>query len=529
MKEEAGQEKPGDGRPLKFPGRPLPIRWRLALGYGLAMFLTLTLFSGALYTVLLRSTLDDVDERLAAEAERLAAQIAWAGGSGSLHGMRVPAVNRIKMATLLLEIRGPSGQVLYRSANLADQPIPAGGVGAARARFDTVRVDDTPLRIYTLPVRTAGGIVHVVAARVIDAEEAFLGRLRWTLVLANAGLLVLTGALAVFIAGRGLRPLAQIAQTAREIGRSRDFSRRVALDLPDDEVGQLASEFNLMLDRIAEAYEEKDRAYRQAQEAYEAQRRFAADASHELRTPLTVLQANLELLQEDPGDPAERQEALADMQAEVRRMTRLVNDLLVLARADAGRRLQLRPTRLRPILESVVHRARTIAGGRAVELQAADVTLPADPDALEQLLWILVENAVKYTAEDGWIRVEAAVEGAAEAGAGSGGPDAGHLVVRVRDNGIGIPPDQQERIFERFYRAPEARACDGSGLGLAIARWIVSQHGGRIEVASSPGEGSEFRVRLPLGGGGARGDAPGGPVPDPAGDPPGDAPPASGR
>ncbi|HEX6987883.1 MAG TPA: HAMP domain-containing sensor histidine kinase, partial [Bacillota bacterium] len=276
-----------------------------------------------------------------------------------------------------------------------------------------------------------------------------------------------------------------IAGTAREIGRSRDFQRRVAMDLPDDEVGQLASEFNQMLDRIAEAYDEKDRAYRQARDAYEAQRRFAADASHELRTPLTVLQANLELLQDDRGDPAERQEALADMQAEVQRMSRLVSDLLVLARADAGKRLELRSRPLRPSLEAVVHRARAIRGGRAIDLVSPlDITMEANPDALEQLLWILVENAVKYTGEDGRITVSAGVDG-------------GDVVLRVVDDGIGIEPDQQERVFERFYRAPRARAQDGSGLGLAIARWIVDQHHGRIDVSSRPGEGSEFVVRLP--------------------------------
>lgn len=502
--------------------RPLPIRYRLALSYALAMFLTLLLFSGTLYTVLLRTTLDDVDRRLASEAERVAARIAWTDGlQGVPAGLPTSGPDRIRLSTLLFEVRDPSGRVILRSANLAGQPIPGPAPAPARARYDTVRVDNTPLRVYTLPVRTARGTVaHVVAARAIDAEEAFLGRLRWTLVLANAGLLVLTGALAVYIAGRGLRPLTEIAGIAREIGRSRDFTRRVAMNLPNDEVGQLAGEFNQMLDRIAEAYEEKDRAYRQAQEAYEAQRRFAADASHELRTPLTVLQANLELLQDDEGSPAERQEALSDMRAEVQRMSRLVNDLLVLARADAGKKLELRPTRLRPILERVVHRARAISGGRVIDLRVdgggegggaayerregaaggapADITVPADPDALEQLLWILVENAVKYTAEDGRITVSAQAPAAGNAGSG------GEVVLRVRDDGIGIEPDQQDLIFERFYRSPQARALDGSGLGLAIARWIVDQLGGRIEVSSRPGEGSEFIVRLPAGAGSPR-------------------------
>jgi len=495
--------------------RPLPIRYRLALSYALAMFLTLLLFSGTLYAVLLRTTLGDVDQRLAVEAERVAARIRWVDGpqgmpSGLSSGVPISGPDRLRLAALLFEVRDPSGRVVLRSANLAGQPIPGPAPAPARARYDTVRVDNTPLRVYTLPVRTAGSdVAHVVAARAIDAEEAFLGRLRWTLVLANAGLLVLTGALAVYIAGRGLRPLTEIAGTAREIGRSRDFSRRVAMDLPDDEVGQLAGAFNQMLDRIAEAYEEKDRAYRQAQEAYEAQRRFAADASHELRTPLTVLQANLELLQDDDEDPDQRREALADMRAEVRRMGRLVNDLLLLARADAGKQLALRPTPIRPLLEAVVHRARAISGERVVELRIdpVDPTVRADPDALEQLLWILVENAVKYTDEDGRICVSAelrepagaaAARGAAgDAAPGAAPNEAAELILRVRDDGFGIEPEEQARIFERFYRAPRARALDGSGLGLAIARWIVDQHGGTIEVSSRPGEGSEFTVRLP--------------------------------
>jgi len=211
-----------------------------------------------------------------------------------------------------------------------------------------------------------------------------------------------------------------------------------------------------------------------------------ADASHELRTPLTIIRANADVLGwTDAGDPLERAQALADLAGEAERMGRLVDDLLTLARADAGQALTPRPTPALPALEDAYRRARTLAIGREVALERADdTTVRADPDALGQLLLILVENALKYTPAGGRVALALRLDGA-------------EARLSVADTGPGIDPADLPHIFERFYRAETARATSGSGLGLAIARWLAEQHGGRIDVASAPGQGSTFTVVLP--------------------------------
>ncbi len=210
-----------------------------------------------------------------------------------------------------------------------------------------------------------------------------------------------------------------------------------------------------------------------------------ADASHELRTPLTIIRANADVLAwADAGDPAERAYALADLAGEAARMGGLVDRLLTLARADAGQRLTLRPTPLRPLLEEAHRQARLLAPAQRVALARADeVTVAADPDALKQLLLILVENALKYTST-GVVTLALSRDG-------------DEARFSVADTGIGIAPEDLLRIFERFYRADAARAIGGSGLGLSIARWIAAEHQGRIDVRSAPGRGSAFTVILP--------------------------------
>jgi len=222
----------------------------------------------------------------------------------------------------------------------------------------------------------------------------------------------------------------------------------------------------------------------QLQDAFDSQRRFVADASHELRTPLTTIQGNAGLLARGPVVPDEvRGAAAADIAAETARMTRLVDRMLTLARADSGMSLELAPLELGALVTEVCRQARTVHLDRALECAAVDATIAGDEDAIRQLMWILLDNAMRHararvsvtlTLEGSWARLA------------------------VADDGAGIAQDDRERVFERFYRADPSRTGQGAGLGLSIARWIVEQHRGRILAGESAGGGAAIYVDLPL-------------------------------
>jgi signal transduction histidine kinase len=281
------------------------------------------------------------------------------------------------------------------------------------------------------------------------------------------------------VAGRALRPLDAMATTAEEIGQTQDLSRRLPEGSVDDEIGRLQRSFNQMLRQLEDAYQ-------RLQSALVAQRRFVADASHELRSPLTTIRGNVGLLLKRTDITSDdRVAALNDIAGESERMSRMVQDLLTLARADAGYHLEKSPVDLEPIIQDVSRQAQTLQPFRRVELQDGVPTMvQGNADALKQLLWILVDNALKHTPEGGRIRMRL----------GSAGMTA---ELAVADDGPGIPAEDIERIFERFYQADAARSGEGTGLGLAIARWIAEEHGGRVFAGNNPGGGAIFTVQLP--------------------------------
>jgi signal transduction histidine kinase len=262
-----------------------------------------------------------------------------------------------------------------------------------------------------------------------------------------------------------------------EIGLTRDLGRRLPPTRTRDEVGRLAAAFNSMLQRLQETQQ-------QLADALESQRRFVADSSHELRTPLTSVRTNAGLLLHR-SDLAEedRQAALRDIASESERMGRLVGDLLTLARADAGQQLQFEPLDAAALVEDVVRQARRTYPTREFSAWTEHAVVNGDAEALTRLLWILIDNAAKYTAERGHIDVHLSCR--------EEGPE---LV--VSDDGVGIPAGDFERIFDRFYRSDAARSGDGAGLGLAIARTIAAQHGGAIQARNRVGGGAVFSVRL---------------------------------
>ncbi|RIK40870.1 MAG: histidine kinase, partial [Chloroflexi bacterium] len=292
-----------------------------------------------------------------------------------------------------------------------------------------------------------------------------------------------------FVAGAAMRPLRRMSRTAATIGRASDLSHRLDPPGTRDEVQRLAETFNEMLGRL--------------ETTFSSQRRFVADASHELRTPLTALRANSDILlrQVDAGvlDQADLSEGLSDIRNEVDRMSRLVQNLLTLARADVGWRPEMAVVDLAGIARDAVRIATPLMGEHifSQEIGTAgqdghddgepELPVLGNADQLTQLLLILMDNAFTHAPGGVWVRLRVVADG-------------DEALVAVSDGGPGIDAKHLGRVFERFYRTDEARArtSGGTGLGLAIARTIVTIHNGTIEVASEPHVETTFTVRLPL-------------------------------
>jgi heavy metal sensor kinase len=295
-----------------------------------------------------------------------------------------------------------------------------------------------------------------------------------TLILLGGGaiaLVVLLGA-GYWIARTTLRPVEQVTQLAAEIEAS-DLTRRLGVQNQPAEVQRLANTFDAMLARLEDAFGQ--------------QRNFVMDVSHELRTPLTALRGNIDVTLMAPGLDQETRTQLERMSAEVERLIRLTSNLLYFAHAEAGREIVRRPVDLDGLCLEVVHQARDIRSDVNVRVAHEEqLSVAGDRDLLKQLILNLVDNAIKFSPAGGEVVVTLqATADSAE--------------VTVEDTGPGIPPEQTELIFERFYRGSNnrSRTVGGAGIGLAISRWIARAHGGDVRVQSEVGRGSRFIVTLP--------------------------------
>jgi heavy metal sensor kinase len=459
--------------------RPRSLRARLTLWYTAALGGLLVLL-GTVAVVLfdhgLRRTADASLESLASTIVQSSRAPAPGGLADALSALLGPAV-----AERFYQLLDPLGRPDPRLAPQTHLTLPLGADTLRNAAhgvptFETVRLPNAParIRVLTAPVMEGGHLVQLVqVAMSLEVVEA--ARARFLLILAGLLPAALAAAAAGgwFLAGRALAPVDTMVDTARRI-EAEDLSRRLTAEVPDDELGRLAAVLNDMLSRL--------------ERSFASARQFSADAAHELRTPLTILRGELEVaLAASPPDGASRP-AFESCLEEVDRLTGLVEDLLFLARADAGT-FPLPEDRVdlahvvgdaAPALEALAARGSV---GLAVEPSAAPVRGSAP--MLFRVVFNLAENAIKYAGAGAHVAVVTRV-------------DDGRAVLEVRDDGPGIAVEDRDRIFDRFYRADPARERGGSGLGLPLTRAIVLLHGGEIGVTSTPGAGSCFRVTLPL-------------------------------
>jgi signal transduction histidine kinase len=466
-------------RPLLAP-RTWPIRWRLAgvsAGLTLIILIGFAVVVGRLASDRLRNDFEDelrgAASELAVDIElRPAAefgQIDYDGPDLTEYAMAGDASAQIVFAT---------GQPLHRTPNAPDMGPPTTGVQSYEG-FD----------VATFPILNDSGTppAFIQYARSRDDLDATVDRL-WLLlvggVVAGTALAALAG---LAVASRAMRPIASLTAAAREIASTRDPSRRIPESERDDEVAELARTLDAML-------RELDAARSEAQVMMQAQREFIADASHELRTPLTSILANLELLHEQLTEH-ERAGAQGEMVdsalASSQRMRRLIADLLLLARADAGRTGARRRLDLSEIAGSALAEVRPVATGHELTFTGREpVPVDGDADELHRLTVNLLDNAIRHTPEGTSVELSVARRD-------------GSAVLDVRDDGPGIPEADREGVFKRFARVggpADVAADSGTGLGLAIVKAVAGSHGGGVEAGSSPAGGARFTVTLPAAG-----------------------------
>ncbi len=462
----------------------LGLRVRLTLWYVLLMGLTLCLFSGFLYFSLKATMLNSIDVQLSVAVSQAVATLDDEDGEPAFedpdYALVGSAGSTFKQEDFALLLFRPDGSL---QGGLGDyEEVPP--VASYQQDYATLEGDESSWRVYTRPIKQGQRVMGwLQAAHSLELVDETLASMRYQLLLGLPLVLLLAGAVGIFLADRALRPITAITRTAQEIGAS-DLARRIGYQGPADEVGILASTFDHMLERL--------------EHAFLKERRFSADAAHELLTPLTVLKGQMEVTLSRPRDAAQYEKKLYDLGEHVDRLIRLSSDLLMLSRFD--RQLdhasedEQHAQRTRVNLTDTLHATADFMQSLAEEKsQTISLELPpklilhGDEDNLVRLFLNLVENAIKYTPASGQISVQAET-------------NKREIRVAIQDTGPGISPEHIPHLFERFYRVnnDRSRATGGSGLGLSLAHQIVQQHQGRIDVQSTVGEGSTFTVYLPV-------------------------------
>jgi two-component system OmpR family sensor kinase len=423
-----------------------------------------------------------------------------AGGGGS----RSAAVARTSFFAhvspdVSVEVLAPDHRLLFDRPSGACDPLPAlprfmpvqvvplhrtfgaeeGAYFPNQLAFTMASSDGTGIRYRAEAVQLPGGIL--VTAVALGPDDQTLASLVHVEIIVSASVLLAAVIVALLVTRVGLRPLRDMTDAAGAIAGG-DLSRRIRRTEARSEVGRLGAAFNAMIGQIEAAFSEQARSERRL-------RRFVADASHELRTPLTSIRGYAELLRKGAfADEAARDRAAVRIEHEAARMGILVEDLLLLARLDQGRPLDCVPVDLGQVVTDAVADATVARNDHQVAVEiAGPVPVAGDPVRLRQVVDNLVGNALVHTPPGTFVRVSAAVEGAAG-------------VVRVADQGPGLAPEQASQVFERFYRARASRTGAGAGLGLAIVASLAHAHGGGARVRSEPGQGAVFEVWIPLAG-----------------------------
>ncbi len=354
---------------------------------------------------------------------------------------------------------------LLNAAKLTDQPIlqTINAFGSDGGRMAMMRVNE------------AGADYFILVAESRTEMMEQLRKLRRIFYFSVPAMLLIAGVAGLFLARKSLAPVAAMSAQAEQISAN-NLHERLQVRNQQDELGRLATVFNSLLARV--------------NRSFDSLREFTADASHELRTPLAIIRGEADVALSQPRTPREYQETLNIMRDEAKRLSRIVDDMLSLARAEAGEhKLLCTEIYLNDLVEECCRAVQTLAASKNIAVLFAhdeDMEFSGDEDLLRRMILNLLDNAIKYTPHGGTVRIELTDERE-------------QIQIRISDNGIGIPAEAAAHVFDRFYRVDKTRSRSegGSGLGLPIVKWVAEAHHGNVTLASNPGLGSEFIVTLP--------------------------------
>jgi heavy metal sensor kinase len=459
---------------------PRSIRFQLTAWYSAVLAISLAIFGVFTWFAVRELLFHAVDETLADRVEGVRRFMDNQIGALSVEEIR----DEFKEHSVLgpggdlFQVCDATGVWLYRSAPLENHDVP---IERPASLSDAGRLEDrdvagTNLRFLSRRVTVLGKLYTIQVA--VPTQELLEGltAFKWALTLLVPVVLAAAAVGGFWMSRRALRPVDQITATARSIGE-KNLGDRLPVPNTNDELQRLSETLNEMLERI-------EGAFRRVTQ-------FTADASHELRTPVALIRTTSELALRKQRSESEYRQALNEVNEESVRTTDLIENLLTLARADAGKAsLERSALNLSDVVREVSGQAEKLAEQKGISLACEapqePVTVSGDRGTLRRLLIVLLDNAVKYTPAGGKVRI-------------SVNHEAQRAVVEVRDSGVGINEADLPHIFERFYRSDKSRSRDsgGAGLGLSIAKWIVEAHRGAIQVESQPERGSTFRVLLP--------------------------------
>jgi heavy metal sensor kinase len=459
------------------------VRVRLTLWYVLVFGLLLVGFSIFIYTLLAKSLYGRVDQSLSNAAQTTAKELnsetgenygdTAAGAVETLKELQLPGIYIAIFADeQLLVANYPENQSFTFPMHLLPSTKSFG-----KTTFHTVTgFGEAGARLAIMPLTISGKDYFIAVIEPLQEITEQVDAIKRILFIGLPGTLLIASIGGFLLARKSLSPVVEMSEQAQRIS-ARNLQERLTVSSPRDELGRLAEVFNGLLSRLDQSFEKM--------------REFMADASHELRTPLSIIRGEAEVALTQEREVGEYKETLAIIQDESKRLTRIVDDMMVLARTDAGQQpLRLQDIYLNDLVEECCRAMQVLANSKMITLTqdiTEDVTFLGDEDLLRRLVMNLLDNAIKYTPERGAVFVKLVC-------------NISDAKIIVEDTGIGIPSESVANVFERFFRLDEARsrAEGGSGLGLAIAKWVAIAHKGSIDLTSKPGQGSKFVVTLPL-------------------------------
>jgi len=456
------------------------VRIRLTLWYAGVLALSLIAFALVIYYAAGSIFHERQDESLRSTAQTVAsAYVEELGETHSQSRAGQLVLAEITFPNRYVQFTDNTGKPIATSANLSGSTIaiPTPVLSDVRARgFSHATING--LRLVVVPLSTDQTPGYAVVAEPLSVVEDGLRELRRDLYAGVSLVLLLASAGGYFLARKSLSPIASMNSQTQRIS-AENLSARLDVTNSRDELGRLATTINDLLARLEHSFKE--------------QQRFIADASHELRTPLAVLRGEAEVALDKSRSVEEYQQSLSLIQDEAERLSRIVEDLFILARQPINTHAALNKERvsLNDAVRDCARAAQVLAFRKGLRLklqgESPSIALNGDEELIKRMILNLLDNAVKYTPEGGEISLALTQQN-------------GNAEIVVHDTGIGIPPAAQPRVFDRFYRVDKARAraMGGAGLGLSIAQWIAEVHGGEISVTSAPGQGSTFTVLLPV-------------------------------